>query len=213
MFTGLIEQVGTLDAIEQRGNGAQFRITHAPWPDAVAVGESIAVEGACLTVAACGPRHFTCDVLRETLDVTTLGGLVRGARVNLERAMRVDGRFGGHLVSGHIDTIGDVVRLDPTGRDWVMEIACGDGAARGIVYKGSIAVNGISLTVSKAGPDRFEVTIIPYTLTHTSLDAVRPGSRVNLELDMIGKYVRQAVAEQNRPELGMDDLRRAGFVD
>jgi riboflavin synthase len=209
----LIEQVGTFDAIEGRGNGARFRIAHAPWPDAVAEGESIAVEGACLTVAACGPRHFTCDVLRETLDVTTLGGLARGARVNLERAVRAGGRFGGHFVSGHVDGVGDVVRFDPAGSDRVMEIACGGEMARGIVYKGSIAVNGISLTVSRAGPERFEVTIIPYTLTHTSLAGVRPGSRVNLELDMIGKYVREAVAERGRPGLGMDDLRRAGFVD
>lgn len=191
MFTGLIEHVGTLAQRETRGNGARLVIRHAPWAPPLVPGESIAVNGACLTAAEVAPDHFACDVLLETLRLTSLGTRASGSRVNLERAMRADGRFGGHLVTGHVDGLGRIQRLDRQGVDWALEVAAEAGVLEGIVLKGSVALDGISLTVTAVQETSFSTHLIPFTWQHTALQEARVGDSINIETDMVGKYVRK----------------------
>lgn len=196
MFTGLIEQVGRVAGREPRGDGARLMIAHGPWDRPLAAGDSVAVDGACLTVAEVGDLRFAADVLEETLRLTTLGQKALGAAVNLERAMPADGRFGGHLVTGHVDGVGTVRQLTNAGRDWVLAVRCGREMAAGIVLKGSITVDGISLTVTRVLDDGFEVHVIPFTWEHTGLHQARAGTPVNLETDVIGKYVQRLLRER-----------------
>jgi riboflavin synthase len=212
MFTGLIQQVGSLADVRPRGGGRSLVIRHAAWDTPLAVGESVAVQGVCLTVTACRPAEFTCDTLAETLARTTLGGLGRGARLNLERALRADERLGGHVVTGHVDGVGRVLKRQPVGPDWLLEIGCDAELLAGIVLKGSIAVDGISLTVAALTAAAFAVHIIPHTWTHTALADLTPGAGVNLETDILGKYVQRALATAaGGGGLSPERLRRAGF--
>lgn len=200
MFTGLIEQVGTLTRREARGAGVRLVIQHEAWPTPLAKGESVAINGACLTATEIVPGQFACDVLAETLRLTSLGARPLGGRVNLERAMRADGRFGGHLVAGHVDGLGTIHRLDRQGDDGVLEIRASEVLLDGILLKGSVAIDGISLTVTAVRNGAFTVNLIPFTWTHTALRDARAGDLVNLETDMIGKFVRKYVnATTDRP--------------
>lgn len=217
MFTGLIERTGRIEALTRGGDGgAQLRIGCAGWTDPLTPGESIAVQGACLTVARHDMAGFTADVLDETLAVTTLGSLRPGALVNLELALAAGGRLGGHIVTGHIDGMGTVETVTPVGRDWKLAIACDAGSRRYIVYKGSIALDGVSLTVSAETDTGFAVNIIPHTWQHTALHTLRAGGRVNLETDILGRYVEKFLAcGRNEPAPGSgvswETLAAAGF--
>lgn len=176
----------------------------------LALGESVAVNGACLTVTAATAEGFEAEVLAETLRCTMFGSLRAGERVNLERALRVGDRLGGHLVAGHVDEVGRLVAKRPEGADFRLRFACSPAFARGVVRKGSVAVSGVSLTVTAVGGDWFEVAAIPTTLRETTLGALGIGGRVNLEADLIGAYVRRALG---RDELSLEQLIAAGFAD
>ena len=193
MFTGLIEAVGELVEREPTPGGVRVKIG-SPLARELALGESVAVNGVCLTVTGVDGGGFRADVGPETLRVTTIGGLVPGARVNLERPLRPDGRVGGHFVQGHVDGIGRVEQLRAEIDFYWLTVSFPVELAPYIVQKGSIAVDGISLTVARLGVDRFDVQIVPYTFDHTNLKAVRSAEPVNLETDMVGKYVVRAVA-------------------
>lgn len=212
MFTGLIQKVGTLAARHARGDGMRFEIQHEAWEAPLTVGESVAVQGVCLTVTTCQPGRFTCDVLKETLDRTTLGSKPVGASLNLERALRADERFGGHIVSGHIDGPGNVKALTRASDDTVLEIACAAELLSGMVPKGSVAVDGVSLTIADLRSASFTVHLIPHTWQQTSLRSLKAGHRVNLETDMIGKFVRRYLEKIQPPQgVTLDKLRAAGF--
>jgi riboflavin synthase len=188
MFTGLIEDVGRVVRDEPSAAGRRIEIATALAPE-LAAGDSLAVNGVCLTVSPTGPGIVGADVGPETLRVTTLGGLSAGRAVNLERSMRADGRFGGHFVQGHVDGTGtlDAVRAEGEAR-W-LTIAFPADCAPLLVRKGSVAVEGISLTVADLRPAQFDVMIVPFTWEATNLSTLQPGDRVNLEFDLIGKYV------------------------
>ena len=212
MFTGLVQKVGTLAARHARGGGMRFEIRHDAWEAPLAVGESVAVQGVCLTATTCQPGRFTCDVLKETLDKTTLGSKEVGADLNLERALRADERFGGHFVTGHIDGSGRVKALTRAGDDTVLEVECDAELLAGMVPKGSIAVDGVSLTIADLRAASFTVHLIPHTWQQTALRALKTGHRVNLETDMIGKFVRRYL-QTTQPSQGVTlaKLRAAGF--
>jgi riboflavin synthase len=188
MFTGLIETVGKVASMRRSSSGGMLTVVSSL--DGLEIGESVAVNGACQTVAGLKGGTFSCDLLPETLRVTNLGELKAGSTVNLERALPAGARLGGHIVNGHVDGTGRVVRVirDPLG----LEVDIGREMGRYIVAKGSVAVDGVSLTV---GPDpeagRFKVFIIPHTWESTTLGKVRPGSRVNIEVDILAKYVEK----------------------
>jgi riboflavin synthase len=191
MFTGLVEAVGEVVECKPTSGGIRLRIGTTLARE-LAPGDSVAVNGVCLTVILAEPAEIHADIGPETLRVTTIGSLARGTLVNLERAMRADGRFGGHLVQGHIDAIGYIqdVRSDPSAQ-WIT-VSFPSQLAPYIVHKGSIAVDGISLTVAGLGADRFDVQVVPYTIEHTNLKAAQVRDRVNLECDLVGKYVVRA---------------------
>jgi riboflavin synthase len=191
MFTGLIEQVGTVADVTPIPAGLRLGVT-APMAREVALGDSISINGVCLTATGAGDG-LRFDVGPETARVTTLGQLQPGTPVNLERAMRADSRFGGHFVQGHVDATGTVASLREEGDARWVSVAFPSSLAAYLVRKGSIAVDGISLTVADLDADRFDVMIIPFTWAHTNLPYLRPGQRVNLECDMVGKYVARAV--------------------
>jgi riboflavin synthase alpha subunit len=189
LFTGIVEAVGRVASIEPRGEKARLAV-EAPAIAAEAVlGQSIAVNGACLTVVEAAAGRVVFEAVRETLDRTALGDLGPGARVNLERALRADGRLDGHIVQGHVDGVGRVERLDRHGDDVRLAVGCEPALAKLLVPKGSVSVDGVSLTVVGVEEDRFDVALIPHTLAATNLGDRRPGDRVNLEVDVLGKYV------------------------
>ncbi len=211
MFTGLIQQVGSLVRRETAG-GLRLVIAADSWTPPLAIGESVAVNGVCLTVAGLQERTFTCDVLRETLDRTSLGARQPGGALNLERALRMGDPLGGHMMTGHVDGTGTLVQKRAVGRDWVLTITCAGALLRGMVLKGSIAVDGISLTIAGLDSRSFSVHIIPLTWNQTNLSQLRVGDVMNLETDIIGKHVRRRLeADQSGSALTMDRLRQAGF--
>jgi len=191
MFTGLVESVGELRERKPTSSGCRLRVATALAPE-LAPGDSIAVNGVCLTVIAAEGEEFHADVGPETIRVTTLGRLARGSRVNMERPLRADSRFGGHFVQGHVDAIGHIEELRADADFHWLTISFPSQIAPFIVSKGSIAVDGISLTVAGLGSDRLDVQIVPFTMTHTNLSAAQPRDPVNLECDMVGKYVIRA---------------------
>ncbi len=192
MFTGIVEELGTVEALERQSDAVRLTVRATTVLEDAGLGDSISVNGVCLTVAATDgvpADTFTADVMAETLDKTGLGALARGDRVNLERAVTAGTRLGGHLVQGHVDAVGHVVRRDP-GDHWdVVTVSLPPALAPYLVDKGSITVDGVSLTVVEAGDDAFTVSLIPETLQRTTLGFREPGDAVNLEVDVIGKYV------------------------
>ena len=200
MFTGLIEGVGALAAREDRQGDARIRVQvgSLPFQD-VALGESIAVNGACMTVVEFDAASFAFDASNESLALTTLGRLPVGAAVNLERAMRADARLGGHLVSGHVDGVGEVVEIRPDARAQRWRFAAPRALMKYIAKKGSICVDGVSLTVNDIVGGAFEVALVPHTVVHTAFANAGVGDAVNLEIDLVARYVERLLQAQAVP--------------
>jgi len=188
MFTGLVESVGEIVESVPTGAGVRVRIATTLAP-ALTLGESVMVNGVCLTVIAHDGVAMHADIGPETLKVTSLGGLRPGHRVNLERSMRADSRFGGHFVQGHVDAVGHVVAVTPDAEFHTVTVGYPPRFAANLIHRGSIAVDGISLTVAGLRDDAFDLMIIPFTMAHTNLRHAAAGTPVNLEFDMVGKYV------------------------
>jgi len=194
MFTGLVTAMGTLAARQSRGPGARLTLTARFDDGPLSLGESISVSGACLTVDAITADGFEVDASAETLARTTLGGVKLGGTVHLERALRAADRMGGHVVTGHVDGVGSLLERRPVGESLALVFGVPLELAPFIAEKGSITVEGVSLTVNRAGPDRFDVTIIPHTQERTHLGQLQPGDPVNLEVDLIARYVGRLLA-------------------
>ncbi len=218
MFTGIIQGTGILFERRPSGGGMIFGLEADFRLDDPEEGESIAVNGACLTARDIQGRRFYADVSPETLQRTGLGSLRAGSRVNLERALRLGGRLGGHLVSGHIDCLGQVEERRPSGDFTLFTFTMDPVFSRYVVEKGSIAINGVSLTVNQCGRGRFSVSIIPHTLKHTVLGELKEGGQVNIEVDIIGKYVEKLLEERPVPggaatsRVGLAFLAEHGFL-
>lgn len=191
MFSGIIADVGLIKSAQDREGGLRLTVaTKALGMDDVKLGDSIAVNGVCLTVVKMEGNDFTVDVSRETLNCTA--GLDRqGAHVNLEKALRLSDRLGGHLVSGHVDGVGEVVSFNDIGESWRLVVRAPQDLAKYIAFKGSITVNGVSLTVNRVVGNEFEINLIPHTLQMTTLHELKTGAKVNLEIDLIARYVER----------------------
>ena len=192
MFTGLIEEVGTVSSVRASEAGVELRI-EAGFQD-LQKGESIAVNGVCLTVLDHGPRWFTVAAMTATIGRTTIGAWSSGATLNLERAMRADSRLGGHIVQGHVDGVGAVAQVARLDDSLLLDIQLPAGMAETLVLHGSVAIDGVSLTVNALEGDKLQVSLIDYTLRHTTLSSLREGSQVHVETDVIGKYIRRLAA-------------------
>ncbi len=199
MFTGLIREVGRTVWLRRTETAVQLMLEAEHMATRVRTGESLAVNGVCLTVAAHRGKQVMFDVLDETLLRTNLGDLRNGDPVNLERALRLEGRLGGHFVQGHVDETGELLAAEMNGPDLRLDIGLPGSFARYVAYKGSIAVNGVSLTVAAVGDNMFTVWIIPHTREQTNLGDLRPGDRVNLEFDILAKYVERLLAGGRLP--------------
>jgi riboflavin synthase len=191
VFTGIVEELGEITGVEDQGDASRFRVRGPVVTEGAKHGDSIAVNGVCLTVVDFGDGEFTADVMAETLRRSSLGALGPGSRVNLERPMALGGRLGGHLVQGHVDGTGVIVEREPAEHWEIVRISLPEHLSRYVVEKGSITVDGISLTVVDAGADDFTVSLIPTTLALTTLGIKQPGDPVNLEVDVIAKYVER----------------------
>lgn len=213
MFTGLIECTGTIAALRRGSDGALLELL-APIPaNEVSKGDSIAVNGACLTVTSMGGGRFCFDMSLETLDRTTFHKLSPGRRVNLERALRMGDRLDGHMVTGHVDCVGRLEAMKRQGNSMVLSFSLPGRDAGMLVEKGSVAVDGISLTVNAVESDGFTVAVIPHTLAKTTLSDVAPGVEVNIETDIIGKYLARFLAPHRGKEgLTMEKLMQNGFI-
>lgn len=197
MFTGLVEEIGTVASLEQQGDAVRLGIAATTVMEGTVLGDSIAVNGVCLTVAEFAEDGFVADVMQESLDRSALGELAIGSRVNLERALLPTKRLGGHIMQGHVDATAQLLHRTPSEHWYVLRFSLPEGLARYVVEKGSIAVSGTSLTVSALGTDEslwFEVSLIPTTLEHTILGGLVPGDTVNLEVDVMAKYVEKMLA-------------------
>lgn len=217
MFTGIIEELGRVEAIEQRGEGVRLRVAARIVTAGTQEGDSIAVNGVCLTALEVRETSFSADGSRETLERSTLGSLRAGSVVNLERAVTPQTRLGGHIVQGHVDARGHFLSATEHGGSWTLRIAYPPEMARYLVFKGSVAVEGISLTIAALAAEYFEIAIIPKTWDVTNLSHLHAGDAVNLEADIIAKYVERilTVAPQARAEqassLTLEKLEELGF--
>lgn len=213
MFTGLIEDTGRVTAIERRGAAAVLTLTSALPAAEIVVGDSVAVNGVCLTVTAQPGSTLTFDVSPETMASTTIGRLRPGSAVNLERALRLGDRMGGHIVSGHIDCIGKLARISETSGNRVLDFTLPAENARYLISKGSVAIDGISLTVNSVSDGGFSVNIIPLTQRATTLSGLKIGDEVNIETDIIGKYVERLTRPwSSSGGLSMKTLAENGFL-
>ncbi|QLQ10550.1 MAG: riboflavin synthase [Nocardioidaceae bacterium] len=194
MFTGIVEELGSVARIEDRGDAVRLTVRGPLVVSDAQPGDSIAVSGCCLTVVTTDGESFTTDVMAETLDKTALGSFLSGTPVNLERAVTAASRLGGHIVQGHVDGTGEIISRTPSEHWEIVEISLPTGLDRYLVDKGSITVDGVSLTVVEAGERTFTVSLIPETLARTTLGTKRVGERVNLEVDVIAKYVERMLA-------------------
>ncbi len=216
MFTGIVEEVGTLKAIRKGAHSAVLEIQAKVVLEDIHLGDSIAVNGVCLTATSFSPAGFTADVMHETLNRSSLAALRPGSRVNLERAMAANGRFGGHIVAGHVDGLGTVRRIEKDDNAIWFTIAAGPEILRYVVEKGSITIDGISLTVARVDADSFAISAIPHTVAVTVLADRKVGDPVNLETDIIGKYVEKLLrpapeAPQRNAGITKEFLTRYGF--
>jgi len=213
MFTGIVEELGTIASLETHAGGAKIKIACNIVTQDGNDGDSIAVNGVCLTALGIMPNSFTADVSQETLDRSTLGQLKVGSRVNLERAVMPSTRLGGHIVQGHVDARGTFLSAEESGGFWTVRIGYPKEIGQYLVYKGSVAVEGISLTIAKLDADSFEIAIIPKTWELTDLSSLHPGDAVNLEADVIAKYVERIMTFGKMNDgVTADTLRSAGFL-
>jgi riboflavin synthase len=215
MFTGIIEELGKIAALDKHADGAKIKISARVVTEGTNEGDSISVNGVCLTALDVKPDGFTADVSQETLDKSTLARLKNGTKVNLERAVTPSTRLGGHIVQGHVDSRGKFVSAVQNGDFWTVRVSFPKEIGQYLVYKGSISVEGISLTIAALGADFFEIAVIPKTWELTNLSTLRPGDEVNLEADVIAKYVERILL-YGRNEAGenitIEKLSRLGFV-
>ncbi|MPQ76230.1 riboflavin synthase [Hydrogenovibrio sp. JE_KL2] len=201
MFTGIIESVGSLSKIEQVNGDARFTIDTGRLDMAdVKIGDSIACNGVCLTAVELGARYYVADVSAESLSVTTLGDLSVGSPVNLEKALRLQDRLGGHLVSGHVDGVGEVLSIEQDARSWRYQIQAPLALSKYIAAKGSICLNGISLTVNKVEGTNFDINIVPHTRQETTIKDLQIGSKVNLEVDLLARYLERMMTAPQEPK-------------
>jgi riboflavin synthase len=215
MFTGIVEAVGKVVALEARGGDRRVRIDGGALDLADAkCGDSISINGVCLTVVTLDSREFAADVSLETLSCTTLGELAAGSPVNLERALLPQTRLGGHLVSGHVDGVGKVLHVGEVGRSRVIAISVPAALARYVAAKGSVCVDGVSLTVNGVSGAEFSVNIIPHTLEQTNIGGWRAGSRVNIEVDVIARYLDRLLTAREDAPRGIDEnfLKSHGYI-
>ncbi len=212
MFTGLIEDVGQLRRRETAGKAGRLEVGTALPLAEINPGDSIAVNGVCLTVERCGGGTLAFHTLEQTLSLTNLGSIPVGGSLNLERALRAGDRLGGHFVLGHVDATASVLRIGRDGDDLVVEMDIPEGLEPLLIPRGSIAVDGISLTIAELKPRSFAVHVIPHTWNHTALRHAKPGAKVNLEADMLGKYALRALGSlRGGGNVSMDRLQQAGF--
>ncbi|HEY8559425.1 MAG TPA: riboflavin synthase [Pyrinomonadaceae bacterium] len=215
MFTGIIEELGQIAALEKHSDGARIKIAARVATGGTNEGDSISVNGVCLTALDVKPDGFTADVSQETLDKSTLGNLKTGTKVNLERAVTPSTRLGGHIVQGHVDSRGKFVSATPSGDFWTVRVSFPKEIGQYLVYKGSISVEGISLTIAALGRDYFEIAVIPKTWELTNLSTLHAGDEVNLEVDVIAKYVERILLYGRPAEsegITMEKLAKLGFV-
>lgn len=213
MFTGIIQSVGRIHGLERRGGDVRLTVRAGDLDlSDVQPGDSIAVAGCCLTAVALDSDGFAADVSNESLSLTTLGQLGAGDRVNLEKALRLSDRLGGHLVSGHVDGLGKVVSVQPDGRSQRWSFQVPDALARYVAHKGSICIDGVSLTVNEVDGNCFGVNLIPHTVEHTSFHARRVGAVVNLEVDVVARYVERLLSAGEAPRLDAAFLKQHGFA-
>ncbi len=201
MFTGLVEGIGRIESLDRRTGGTRLVVDAGVLADGLREGDSVAVNGCCLTAVAIDAGRICFDVLAETLRRTNLGDVRLGGAVNLERALAASARLGGHFVSGHIDAAAPIVRWEPSGPDWVLDVAIPEGGDRYVVEKGSAAIDGISLTVAAVERGLMRFWIIPHTRDVTALAERRAGDRVNLEFDILAKYVEKILACRADPPI------------
>jgi riboflavin synthase len=219
MFTGIIEELGRVRSLERRGEGVRMRVEARVVAEGTREGDSIAVNGVCLTALEVSPEGFSADGSRETLQRSTLGRLRAGSFVNLERAVTPQTRLGGHIVQGHVDARGRFLSAEEHGGSWTVRIAYPQEIARYLVFKGSVAVEGVSLTVAALSDDHFEIAVIPKTWAVTNLSRLRPNDEVNLEADIIAKYVERILSvgragDASKPEtpgLTLEKLADLGY--
>lgn len=217
MFTGIIEEIGTVQSVKRSQSFLTLEIAGSVIFDDLKIGDSVAVNGVCLTATTIGSGRFTADVMPESVKMTTLLQVSTGSKVNLERAMAANGRFGGHVVAGHVDGQGKIIGKDHVGNSIVFRIAADDAILHYVIYKGSITVDGASLTVSKVGTGWFEISIIPHTIGNTILQYASIGTTVNLETDIFGRYIEHFMkgpkeAPSKQGKVTMDTLLSNGFL-
>lgn len=216
LFTGLVEEIGTVRSVEPGPQGARLNVAAREVLDGTSLGDSIAVNGVCLTVVELQPAALVAEVMLETLRVTNLGSLRAGDKVNLERALQLGGRLGGHLVSGHIDAVGEITARRKVGIAWELTVSIPLGLERYVAPKGSVALDGTSLTVITIRGNQFVVGLIPHTAQNTVLGAKEPGAKVNVEVDLLSRYLERLLAsaepEQPRSGITLESLTSHGFI-
>ena len=214
MFTGIVEEVGKVAKIEQRGENRRITVEATNTPKELGTGQSVAVSGVCLTALDIKPRSFCADLAPETWERTSFSRIHEGALVNLELPMKADGRFGGHIVQGHVDGVGRLIEFEriADSENWWLHIEIPSEVEKYTVFKGSISIEGISLTVAKLEKNRCTIAIIPHTVELTNLGSLKPGDPVNLEADVIAKYVEKMMkSEPAQSSLTVEDLVGQGF--
>jgi riboflavin synthase len=213
MFTGIVEEVGRISRIEQHGENRRITIAAENTPKELGSGHSVSVSGVCLTARDIKPGSFSADLAPETWMRTSFSRIHEGALVNLELPMKADGRFGGHVVQGHVDGVGKLIAFEriEASENWWLDIELPDDVERYTVFKGSLSIEGISLTVAKLEKNRCSVAIIPHTVEMTNLYSLRPGDPVNLEADLIAKYVEKMMRSDSQSSLTIEDLVEQGF--
>jgi riboflavin synthase len=214
MFTGIVEHVGKVESLQTSAQGSRLCVQAGPLAASLAISGSIAVNGCCLTIVEIHGETFAADLSSETLRRTAFGELKRGSRVNLERPLTAGKEFGGHFMQGHVDGIGRVARVDPDGANWWLGVRLPSELLRYVAMKGSIAIDGISLTVANLATDVVEAAIIPFTYANTNLQALRPGDAVNIEADILAKYLERLLETRRpaaAPTLTLERLVEEGF--
>ncbi|GGL62163.1 riboflavin synthase [Sporolactobacillus putidus] len=216
MFTGLVEEIGQVASLEKRPDAIRISVRAGRVLEDAEMGDSIAVNGVCVTVTDLSKAFFSADIMPETIRATTLQTLQKGDSVNLERAMKAGGRYGGHFMTGHIDGTGEIVRIVPKGNAHYLDIQSSPEILAGLVEKGSVAVDGTSLTVFRTGTRFFTISLIPHTSAHTILGSKKVGDPVNIECDILQKYIRNQQNVRSRPDdsgaLSYETLRDNGFI-